>query len=123
MTTETTTTTTGATGEEKINQLRELFADAPEVGKKALENVLGQLTSQASQKRPPPVQSAGRVGSRLGKVSELTIIANGARESCAASRLMESSALCSPRDLRFAGVATLDDRQDAQRTRTGRTRS
>jgi hypothetical protein len=31
MTTETTTTTTGATAEEKINQLRELFADAPEV--------------------------------------------------------------------------------------------
>jgi len=74
MTTETTTTTTGATAEEKINQLRELFADAPEVGKKALENVLGQLTSQASQKPPPPVESAGRVGSRLGKVSELTII-------------------------------------------------
>ena len=74
MTSETTTTTTGATAEEKISQLRELFADAPEVGKKALENVLGQLTSQASQKPPPPVQSAGRVGSRLGKVSELTII-------------------------------------------------
>ena len=72
MTSETTTTTAGATVEEKISQLRELFADAPEVGKKALENVLGQLTSQASQK--PPVQSAGRVGSRLGKVSELTII-------------------------------------------------
>ena len=36
MTTETTTTPTGATAEEKINQLRELFADAPEVGKKAL---------------------------------------------------------------------------------------
>ena len=74
MTSETTTTTAGATAEEKISQLRELFADAPEVGKKALENVLGQLTSQASQKPPPPVQSAGRVGSRLGKVSELTII-------------------------------------------------
>jgi len=73
MTTETTTATTGAAAEEKISQLRELFADAPEVGRKALENVLGQLTSQASQK-PPPVQSAGRVGSRLGKVSELTII-------------------------------------------------
>jgi hypothetical protein len=74
MTTETTTTATGATAEEKVRQLRELFADAPEVGRKALENVLGQLTSQASQKPPPPVQSAGRAGSRLGKVSELTII-------------------------------------------------
>jgi hypothetical protein len=68
MTTETQDLTT-----EKINQLRELFADAPEVGKKALENVLGQLKSQTSQK-PPPVQSAGRTGARLGKVSELTII-------------------------------------------------
>src|SRR5580704_18511335 len=75
MTSETTTATAPDTSiEEKISQLRELFADAPEVGKTALENVLGQLTSQASQKPPPPVQSAGRVGSRLGKVSELTII-------------------------------------------------
>jgi pimeloyl-ACP methyl ester carboxylesterase len=40
------------------------------------------------------------------------LIANGARESCAASRFKESSALCSSRDLRF-DVATLDDRQDA----------
>ena len=62
------------TVEEKIQQLRELFADAPEVGKKALENVLQELTSQASQTPPPPVESAGRVGSRLGKVSELTIL-------------------------------------------------
>jgi hypothetical protein len=59
--------------DQKIRQLRELFADAPEVGKKALENVLRELTSQASAP-PPPVQSAGRVGIRLGKVSELTII-------------------------------------------------
>ncbi|HET6658773.1 MAG TPA: hypothetical protein VFH16_02545 [Rubrobacter sp.] len=59
--------------EQKIQRLRELFADAPEVGKTALENVLQRLTSDAS-KTPPPVESAGRVGSRLGKVSELTII-------------------------------------------------
>jgi hypothetical protein len=72
MTTETTAAAVSA--EEKINQLRELFADAPQMGKKALENVLGRLASDASQKPPPPVQSAGRVGSRLGKVSELTII-------------------------------------------------
>jgi enoyl-CoA hydratase/carnithine racemase len=71
-------TTAGAerdlTVEEKIQQLRVLFAGAPEVGKKALENVLSRLSSDASQKPPPPVASAGRVGSRLGKVSELTII-------------------------------------------------
>ena len=61
------------TGEEKIQQLRELFADAPEVGKKALENVIEELTSQVSEP-PPPIESAGRVGARLGKRSELTII-------------------------------------------------
>ena len=62
------------TVEEKIALLRKLFADAPEVGRTALDNVLSRLESQASQKPPPPVESAGRVGSRLGKVSELTII-------------------------------------------------
>jgi hypothetical protein len=60
--------------DQKLEQLRELFADAPEVGKKALENVLQRLASDASLKPPPPVESAGRAGSRLGKVSELTII-------------------------------------------------
>jgi hypothetical protein len=60
--------------EEKIRQLRELFADAPEVGKQALENVLQELTSQAADTPPPPVQSAGRAGVRLGNVAELTII-------------------------------------------------
>jgi hypothetical protein len=59
---------------EKIEQLRELFADAPEVGRTALENVLQRLASDASNAPPTPVQSAGRAGSRLGKVSELTII-------------------------------------------------
>ena len=60
--------------QEKIQELRELFADAPEVGKKALENVLKQLTSQVANTPPPPVTSAGRAGSRLGMLSELTII-------------------------------------------------
>src|SRR6188768_952762 len=60
--------------EEKIGRLRELFADAPEVGKTALERVLQRLAADASQAPPPPVESAGRAGSRLGKVSELTII-------------------------------------------------
>src|SRR5581483_12385297 len=59
--------------EDKIRQLRELFANAPEVGKKAIENALQELKSEASD-LPPAVESAGRVGSRLGKVSELTII-------------------------------------------------
>jgi hypothetical protein len=68
--------TSGASGEveQKIEQLRELFANAPEVGKTALENVLQELTSQAADTPPPPVQSAGRAGVRLGNVAELTII-------------------------------------------------
>jgi hypothetical protein len=44
MTTETTTATapvSDTTIEEKIDQLRELFADAPEVGRTALEKVAG----------------------------------------------------------------------------------
>ena len=59
--------------EKKIQQFRELFADAPEIGKKALENALHELRSQTSD-LPPAIESAGRVGARLGKVSELTII-------------------------------------------------
>ena len=61
------------TVDEKIKKLRELFADAPQLGKTALENALHELKSQASE-LPPAVESAGRVGARLGKVSELTII-------------------------------------------------
>jgi len=77
MTTETSTATGSGqdlAAEEKIRQLQELFADAPEVGRIALANVLARLASDASRKPPPPVESAGRAGSRLGKVSELTII-------------------------------------------------
>lgn len=62
-----------ADAQRKIQELRELFADAPELGKRALENVLRELTSQASEP-PPAIESAGRVGARLGKRSELTII-------------------------------------------------
>src|SRR5262245_62413567 len=57
----------------KIQALRDLFADAPELGRKALDNVLHELTSQVSAP-PPAIESAGRVGARLGKRSELTII-------------------------------------------------
>ena len=37
------------TVEKKIQQLRELFADAPEMGKAALENALPELKSQAAE--------------------------------------------------------------------------
>jgi hypothetical protein len=60
-------------GQQKIQRLRDLFADAPELGKKALENVIAELKSQVSEPRAK-VESAGRVGARLGKRSELTMI-------------------------------------------------
>jgi hypothetical protein len=62
-----------ADAQQKIQKVRELYADAPELGKKALENVLRELSSQVSEP-PPPIESAGRVGARLGQRSELTII-------------------------------------------------
>ena len=65
----------GEVEDPKIQHLRELFADAPETGKAALANVLRDLAAQVSDAPPAPIQSAGRVGSRLGTVSELTIIA------------------------------------------------
>jgi len=66
--------TQSVNAQQKIQEMRELFADAPELGKKALENVLRELTSDVSQGEWPRVESAGRTGARLGKVSELTII-------------------------------------------------
>ena len=79
-------------GAEKVRQLRELFADAPDLGKKALENALRELSSQVSETPPPAIESAGRVGARLGKVSELTIIvplaAGGAKRLRAFLRLL-----------------------------------
>ena len=63
-----------ADAQQKIQELRELYADAPEVSRKALENVFQELSEQVAQTPPPPVESAGRAGSRLGKVSELTLI-------------------------------------------------
>ena len=62
-----------AEAEEKVQKLRDLFADAPELGKKALDNVLTELKSQVAEPRAK-VESAGRVGARLGNRSELTMI-------------------------------------------------
>jgi len=78
MTMTTTQTPTGSQQslnvEQKIKAMRELFVDAPELGRKALENVLRELTSDVSAAATPTVESAGRTGSRIGKVSELTVI-------------------------------------------------
>ena len=60
--------------EKVVNQLRELYADAPQMARTALENALPQLTALASKAQAKTV-SAGRIGIRQGSVSELTVIA------------------------------------------------
>src|SRR5262245_23453943 len=62
------------TAEKKIQRLGELFAGASQIGKKALENAFRELKSDSWEAAALPVESAGRIGSRVGKVSELTII-------------------------------------------------
>jgi hypothetical protein len=55
---------------QKIQRLRELYADAPELGKLALERGLPDLARELAA--ATGVQTAGRIGARQGKVSELT---------------------------------------------------
>jgi len=57
--------------QQKVQEMRELYADAPEVGKTALENALREMAPGEPASR---MESAGRVGSRQGTVSELTMI-------------------------------------------------
>jgi len=59
------------TVEQKIQKIKELYADAPELGKAALEKGLPDLTREAAA-ATTGAQSAGRIGARQGKVSELT---------------------------------------------------
>jgi hypothetical protein len=59
----------------KAQELRQLFADAPEMAKKALENALPALMSAASDAQSARAESAGRIGIRQGTISELTVIA------------------------------------------------
>src|SRR5882672_1984875 len=59
------------TVEEKIQKVRELYADAPGIGKAALAKGLPQLKEELAA--PPSLQTAGRIGLRQGKVSELCV--------------------------------------------------
>ena len=61
--------------EQTIQQLRDVYADAPEMAKVALERALPALKSQALDAQASQTESAGRIGIRLGSVSELTVIA------------------------------------------------
>ena len=58
--------------EEKIKKVKELYADAPELGIVALEKGLPDLTREMAAATGK--ESAGRVGARQGQVSELTSI-------------------------------------------------
>ena len=58
--------------EKKVQKLRELYADAPEVGRVALERGLPALKREMAA--PTRSQTAGRAGARQGKVSELTLV-------------------------------------------------
>jgi hypothetical protein len=56
--------------QQKIKRLRELYADAPALGKVALEKGLPNLKRELAA--ATGMQNAGRIGARQGKVSELT---------------------------------------------------
>ncbi|HEV7684241.1 MAG TPA: hypothetical protein VGO68_19150 [Pyrinomonadaceae bacterium] len=56
--------------EQKIQKVKELYADAPELGRVALEKGLPDLKRELAA--ATGTQNAGRIGARQGKVSELT---------------------------------------------------
>lgn len=62
--------------EARVEKLRELFADAPELGRVALEKRLAGLKQEmtAASGAAQTAQTAGRIGVRQGKVSEFTLI-------------------------------------------------
>jgi len=78
--------------ENMVQEVRQLYADAPQLAKTALENGLPDLISQVAGARGSQTQTAGRVGIRQGKVSELTVIApfapGGAKRLRALLRLL-----------------------------------
>ena len=68
-------TATRATQEsaaERIQKLREAYADAPEMGRVALDKVRDELEGAIRLQQQQEVSTAGRIGLRRGKVSELT---------------------------------------------------
>ena len=99
------------TVEQKIQKLRELYADAPEIGKAALEKGLPMLTQELAA--PSHAQTAGRIGARQGKVSELTVflpfVKGGAKRLRGFLQLLEGNfraadAVGTVHDMRFVFV-------------------
>ena len=97
--------------EQKVKKLRELYADAPEIGRAALENGLPMLTEELAA--PPRAQTAGRIGLRQGKVSELVVflpfVEGGAKRLRGLLQLLEGNfraadAVGTVHDMRFVFV-------------------
>jgi hypothetical protein len=57
---------------QRLQKLREIYADAPELGRVGLEKIMGEL--EIAARAQLKAASAGRIGLRSGKVSELTAI-------------------------------------------------
>ena len=96
------------TVEQKIQKLKELYADAPELGKVALEKGLPDFKREAAA--ATEAQNAGRIGARQGKVSELTVISpitkGGAKRLHALLQLLQghfqgADAVGTVHDMRF----------------------
>ena len=94
--------------EQKIQKLRELYADAPEMVRGALERGLPNLKRELAA--ATGTQNAGRIGARQGKVSELTgifpFVPGGAKRLRALLQLLEGNfqladAVGTVHDMRF----------------------
>jgi len=57
---------------QQLQKLRELYADAPEVGRIGLEKMMPEL--EVAIRLAPKATTAGRIGIRQGKVSEFTLM-------------------------------------------------
>ena len=60
--------------EKKIQELRKLYADAPEIGRIALENLIDDMKAKVKAGSGEKASTAGRIGLQKGKVSELTTL-------------------------------------------------
>jgi hypothetical protein len=101
----------GLTVDQKIQKLRELYADAPELGKAALKNGLATVTQELAA--AGQAQTAGRIGLRQGKVSELCVflpfVKGGAKRLRGLLQLLEGNfkaadAVGTVHDMRFVFV-------------------
>src|SRR5678815_5400980 len=94
--------------EQKVQKVKELYADAPALGRIALEKGLPNLTREFAA--ATGTQNAGRIGARQGKVSELTgifpFVKGGAKRLRGLLELLEGNfkladAMGTVHDMRF----------------------